>query len=195
MCLSGTRCLACLPGYYLNSSKLCAGGCQPRSFASIQTSTCQPCPYDCLTCNYKGLCLSCSTTDFRILSTVTSRCVPIPTYFDNKTSVCAPCATGCNLCVSETYCINCLSGFFLNGNFSCLANCPINFYKDLTISSCLPCPFDCSSCDSKGNCLGCNQPTDIRILSGNSQRCVPVVGYFDNKTRVSVNCVGGCAAC
>ena len=37
------------------------------------------CPFDCLTCSSNATCLSCNTSDFRVLSN--SRCVPEPGYY------------------------------------------------------------------------------------------------------------------
>ena len=54
ICVSETRCLSCLAGYFLNSSKLCSNVCPLRFYQSTQTFSCQPCPYDCLSCNFKG---------------------------------------------------------------------------------------------------------------------------------------------
>ena len=100
ICVSATKCQACLTGYFMNSSNLCSDTCPLRFYPSLQTFSCQACPYDCLTCDDKGQCLSCSVDDFRIIFLNISRCLALPGYYDNKTQVCLKCPTGCYLCQS-----------------------------------------------------------------------------------------------
>ena len=99
MCLSDSKCLACLSGYFMNNN-FCSKDCPVRLYPSTQTFTCQKCPYDCLTCRESGQCLSCSSSDFRVLFANISRCVASPGYYDNKTQVCLPCPKGCYLCTA-----------------------------------------------------------------------------------------------
>lgn len=91
MCSNGSSCIACQPSFFMNSSSLCAKECPPRFYPSQQTSSCQVCPYDCLTCDSAGNCLSCDSADKRVLFQNISRCLAMPTFYDNKTRVCLSC--------------------------------------------------------------------------------------------------------
>ena len=179
----------------MNSSNLCSDTCPFRFYPSFQSFSCQPCPYDCLTCNYKGECLNCSLDDFRVLFTNLSRCLAMAGYYDNKTTISVKCPKGCYLCQSEQFCINCLPGYYLNLNFLCAVDCPPTFYRDNTTRVCRSCPYDCEQCDTNGKCFGCNEIVDFRVLSNSSYRCVPKRGYFDNNARTAANCPAGCSAC
>ena len=80
--LSNSRCVP-EPGYYetnvsmagqcLNECSVCTSGsdcsqCFVRYFIGSGPS-CQPCPYDCYTCDSNGSCISCnSSTDHRFLN-------------------------------------------------------------------------------------------------------------------------------
>jgi hypothetical protein len=195
MCNTGTQCLACQSGYFMNSSMLCSKECPPRFYPSQQTYSCQNCPYDCLTCDSSGKCLSCDPNDNRVLFPNVSRCLAMPTFYDNKTTMCRPCPSSCYLCQSLTYCINCRPGYFLDLNFQCVVDCPAYYYRDNTTLTCVGCPYDCLNCDSNGQCTVCNINTDMRTLNDGTKRCIPKVGYFDNKTRVAASCMLGCSAC
>ena len=157
--------MACKPGFFMNPSQLCAKECPPRYYPSLQTSTCQLCPYDCLTCDSSGNCISCDTLDHRMLFSNISRCQATPNFYDNKSQICLPCPKTCLLCQSETYCISCRPGYYLNFMFQCAVDCPPYYYRDKTTLTCFPCPYDCQNCDVNGQCSGCNALIDNRVLS------------------------------
>ena len=91
---------------------------------------CTTCPYDCLTCSSATVCLTCDSAAFRALDSATSRCLPLPGYFDNGVTLCVSCPSQCSLCSSLTVCSACVSPYFLN----------------TTSSFCETCPYDCLTC-------------------------------------------------
>jgi proprotein convertase subtilisin/kexin type 5 len=154
-------CFACIAGLtpnVTNSYSSCV--CPDRQYYSAGSLSCLPCPYDCLTCNNNGDCLTCSTQDHRQLNTTNSRCVPLPGYYDNGVTLADNCLTNCENCTSASTCTGCLARFVLapSGPPSCQA-----------------CPFDCYRCNSNGDCLSCGM-ADHRELRGN--RCVPMAGFY-----------------
>ena len=157
-------------------------------------STCQPCSYDCLSCNRLNICLNCSeTVYFRQLDNVTLRCLPIPGYYDINRTVCVKCPSACSNCVSATYCTKCASGYFLNKNM-CISACPAYFFGEKMLSSCQSCPHDCLSCNSMGQCIDCSLTSDFRMLTSTS-RCSSILKYYDDGVRVSKPCPSSCSTC
>ena len=139
--------------------------CPFRFWLNTTSVQCEACPYDCYTCTSSGNCLSCNSThDFRQLDQNTSRCVPIPGYFESNVTVSGQCSLGCMTCTSPTQCSVCLPRYLFNAS----------------TLSCDSCPYDCYTCDVTGNCLSCNSSIDHRVLSvdNTSTRCVPAMGYF-----------------
>jgi hypothetical protein len=62
-CLSLAQCTACQPQFYVGRNGSCLEDCAPQLVVPGQPRTvCQNCPYDCLTCNLYGDCLSCNTS-------------------------------------------------------------------------------------------------------------------------------------
>ena len=157
-------------------------------------STCQPCSYDCFSCNRLNICLNCSeTVDFRQLDNVTLRCLPIPGYYDVNRTMCAKCPNTCSNCISATYCTNCNPGYFLNKNM-CISACPAYFFGEKMLSSCQSCPHDCLSCNSMGQCIDCSLTNDFRMLTSKS-RCSSILKYYDDGVRVSKPCPSSCSTC
>jgi hypothetical protein len=67
--------------YFYAINNLCYDICPSRTYTDPSTLICTPCTYDCFTCNAID-CLTCNqATDFRILNTTSSRCVPMTGYF------------------------------------------------------------------------------------------------------------------
>ena len=154
------------------------------------------CPYDCYSCLGDGRCISCNaTTDFRQLSTTTNRCTPIIGYYESFAQASYPCPAGCSECSSPTLCTACLTGFLLNSSRLCSDTCALRYYPDYAVQSCQPCPYDCLTCNANGGCLSCSGSVDFRVLINLTNRCVPLPGYFDNFTSVSVACTSGCLKC
>ena len=102
-CYSGTICRSCKRGYYLRATgnkSLCDQKCPNRYYTNQQTISCDPCPYDCFTCDIEGNCLTCSTKDHRRLFDITERCLCLPRYYDNGTSGCLQCDLTCTMCLN-----------------------------------------------------------------------------------------------
>ena len=101
-CTSASTCVSCPSPLIRNyDSNVCE--CPPRSFFNSSASTCDPCPFDCYTCNANGTCLICS--DFRELNG--SRCSPLPGYYETNTTVPGACLANCILCSSSSDCFQC----------------------------------------------------------------------------------------
>jgi hypothetical protein len=125
-----------------------------------------------------GRCLSCSSSDFRELDTVSFRCVAVQGYYDSGAQVCVPCPQGCLNCSDSAHCFSCLSGYFMQGDSLCHTGCPLRYYHDSALHNCISCPYDCLTCDAQNGCLSCDGPTDHRVLNLSSLRCDPIPGYF-----------------
>ena len=77
---NATVCIACSIGCNNCTSLASCFSCFERYAHNSSSMSCQACPYDCLTCDLGGNCLTCSSTiDFRYLSGV--RCIPLVGYF------------------------------------------------------------------------------------------------------------------
>lgn len=81
----------------------------------------------------------------------------------------------------------------MSPQLTCQNSCPIRYFG--SNRNCVKCSYDCYTCTRSNTCLTCNDTTEFRILSANGKRCLPLVGYFDNKTAVCVKCPNGCFAC
>ena len=174
---------------------LCSDTCPLRFYPNFVTQSCLKCPYDCLTCDQNGGCTSCSDADFRILINSTKRCVPLPGYFDNSTSKSAACLSGCSQCQSLDLCLECAAGSYLFLDGLCYSQCPDRFFGSNQTQRCSRCPYDCMTCDESGDCTSCNETNDHRRLFSDTQRCLPLPGYFDNLTQVGVQCFWKCNMC
>ena len=177
-CTSAYYCLECIPTLTFDSS-LDECVCPPRSFYNSFIPSCEPCSFDCFTCNSNnGSCATCNATfDHRELNNM-SRCSPLPGYYETNTSVAGQCFPDCEICTSASNCQGCFPYFYLGTG---------------TPPLCLACPYDCYTCDSSGNCLTCNDTADFRVLNGS--RCVPMPGYFESYLRVASACEWGCQQC
>ena len=150
----------------------CYSTCYPRYYPSEITNVCIGCPYDCLTCNFQGFCLTCSDADNRVFNYFTLRCIPISGYYDAFVPVCSRCPNECSTCQNPTFCMSCTSGFYLHNNM-CVSYCPVRFYADNSTLTCNKCPYDCLNCNNLGMCLTCSL-SDHRIYTNETQRCVPM---------------------
>jgi hypothetical protein len=107
-CLSATHCTECSYRYYVSRQNTCVQKClnellyygQPRP-------TCSTCPYDCLTCNIYGECLTCNASEFRQLNPRNYRCEPMFGYHDTGKISCELCAPHCFKCLTLWDCDNC----------------------------------------------------------------------------------------
>jgi hypothetical protein len=79
----------------LREDLLCYSSCPDRFVINSDNRTCEECPYDCLTCDSRGSCLSCLASDSRSLSNITHRCIPLDGYFDKEAAVAVACPEGC----------------------------------------------------------------------------------------------------
>ena len=162
------------------TDNICYSTCPERYFPNDRFRICQPCPYDCQTCDGTGACLSCNSSDNRLFSNSTQRCVPFDGYFDNISRIAVLCPYGCIVCSSLTKCSTCLPGFFLMRGSICYQTCPARYIGNTQSFTCESCPYDCYFCDNSRQCLSCNDTTDFRTLNLETMRCKPLIGYFDN---------------
>jgi proprotein convertase subtilisin/kexin type 5 len=178
----------------MQTDAMCHSSCLVRQYGNTLNGTCDACPYDCLSCNSTGDCLSCDGgQDHRSLNAASHRCDCLSSYFDNHTTKCDSCPVGCASCTSLSFCLSCRSSYFLRSDSLCYSSCPPRFFGNLSILACDPCPYDCYTCDQNQDCLSCNASTDFREL--NTYRCVPIYGYFESQVTVSSSCPSVCAAC
>lgn len=158
---------------------MCYPSCLDRFYGDLSTLTCKTCPYDCLTCNSSGHCLSCDgVADHRALDNQTLRCVAIVGYYDSGVTVAASCLQGCARCQNGQLCQSCQSGFYLQADSLCYTSCLPRFFPNATSLTCDSCPYDCYTCSQGGSCLSCNATTDFRQLNSTTSRCIPEVGYY-----------------
>jgi proprotein convertase subtilisin/kexin type 5 len=199
LCNNLTLCSSCFSGSFLRADGLCYSSCLQRTFPNPVSLTCQVCPFDCLTCNSSGACLSCdSSVDHRVLDTTSGRCVPQVGFFQSNTAIAAQCPLLCASCFSLASCGSCQGGYFLRNDSLCYTGCPLRFFGDNATQRCTSCPYDCLSCSSAGNCLSCDSTVDHRVLDSASGRCVPAMGYFEvaaSPTTVAAQCAFQCTSC
>lgn len=95
-CISGTECLKCLEGYYLDSSNQCV---------SIHIIFIIECPSKCLNkCSSDKVCEICNDGYLQVLDD------------------CVRCTFPCKLCnTSVTHCISCVDGYYLSADGVCTA--------------------------------------------------------------------------
>ena len=74
----------------------------------------------------------------------------------------------------------------------CLAQCAPRYFYNRNTNSCSICPYDCATCNNDQQCLSCS-PNDFREL--NASRCVPLPGYYESFSAVSLKCAPGCTDC
>jgi hypothetical protein len=137
-CAAATICLKCIPGLTPNMTNYYAScACPDRQYYNFGASACQACPYDCLTCDATGKCLTCNYNDHRQLNTSTARCDPVAGYYDGGATVASSCLNNCENCTSATTCTGCFERYVL-----ALTAPP----------HCDACPYDCYRCDNSGDC-------------------------------------------
>jgi len=162
-CNSLTICTACLENYLLGfiaNTVLCYKDCPLRFYGNKQYQICQPCPYDCLTCDIYSNCLSCDQDkDNRKLFSATGRCLPLPGYYDNGTTTCFKCPITCSMCKNSSVCSACIQFYYLSIRSTCENICQKGTIITITgdkVSSCTKCPYDCSYCNVQGQCTSCS---------------------------------------
>ena len=126
VCTSGSDCSQCFVRYFIGSGP-----------------SCQPCPFNCYTCDSNGSCLSCnSSTDHRFLNG--TRCEPEVGYFSsNNLTVAQQCDPGCTRCLTASVCTACDSRHVLNNNGGC--DCTPGTYHS-SYSGCTRCYYKCLTC-------------------------------------------------
>jgi proprotein convertase subtilisin/kexin type 5 len=172
-CSSASLCTACQSGFLLSPSRLCVTSCPARSLADT-SGECLKCPYDCLTCNALGECLTCSTADFRSLNSLIKRCLPLSGYFDSLATAATACSSGCSSCQSLQLCTSCLSGYFLHTDGLCYITCPSKYIGVSSTQRYTKCPYDCLICNQAGQCLSCDSSFSFRSLFSATLRCPPL---------------------
>ncbi len=177
ICVTPTFCIACFENYFL-TDQLCYASCPARYFKETYGRTCKKCPYDCYICNSVGKCLQCNSTDFRVISLTTGRCLPLIGYFDNLVSVSVKCRVECSICDSWNNCTACSIGYYLNFDSLCYSSCPVRTYIDSYSQRCQKCYYDCLTCSEYGPCLTCSSVSDFRMYNSTSLRCVCLNGYY-----------------
>jgi hypothetical protein len=157
---------------------------------------CTNCPYDCLTCNSLGFCLTCDLgTDHRAFNNATYRCMPISGYYDIGVAASINCALECATCSAVRLCLTCNAGYFMREDKYCYSDCLSRFYPDNSSLVCRACPYDCLTCDFTGLCLSCDSTTDHRGLNYTTYRCLALAGYYDNNATVCPQCPSACSIC
>ena len=163
----------------MRADSMCYSSCLDRFYGDLVTLACLVCPYDCLTCNSGGNCLSCDgATDHRTINNQTSRCDPSVGYYESGVTVAALCPEGCATCINGQACDSCVSGFYLRADNLCYTTCLPRFFKNTTARTCEHCDYDCYTCASAGSCLTCNETLDFRQFNSTTSRCDPMVGYY-----------------
>ena len=152
--------------FLLALNDTCHITCPSSYFGNTNTSTCDNCSSECLTCNLNATnCLSCHTDR----------------YYPNSTT-CSLCPDTCQQCTSATNCIMCINGSYILRNSSCVVDCS-------SISNCIDCELGpiCKNCSSyyqlSGNaCVSIC--ADGVLLSG--EQC------DDNNTNSNDGCSSNC---
>lgn len=121
----------------------------------LTAKTCIACTsYDCSQCSGTLTdCTVCDAADFRVLNASTSRCDPMPGYFDDggNNALAQQCNNNCSRCVGiTTDCTDCVSGYFLLSKV------------------CYPCITSCSVCPNSVSCTTC-----ISNYVYNGTVCIP----------------------
>lgn len=190
---SGTKCLQCYQGNYMDSKGTCQqcpgypkcstcsspkGICTACSLGytyNYANSSCTPCEEslpNCTTC-FLGYCLACNTG-----------------YY-NQNYKCVACPEKCSSCISPTRCTACKTGILIN--FTCVESCSTtdsycakcSTYTKTTciqcqdgyfLSSqdkCTKCPDpNCTFCDSTGQCGSCR--SNFTVQKSDLSICVPL---------------------
>ncbi len=65
----------------------------------------------------------------------------------------------------------------------------------MDVNSCKACSYDCLTCDSLPACKTCNASI-FRIIDTKTQRCGPMVGYWENLAdKIVYSCDSSCLTC
>jgi hypothetical protein len=158
----------------------CAAGYYDNSASPNFYEQCVPCHYSCATCwGSNTLCLTCSPTNLRSLTTTGNKCNCNAGYYDAGVALCPPCHVTCVTCTGPlaTNCLTCdpSAGRTLSTS-SCL--CGIKLY-DLN-NVCVACAYSCLTCNAgtTSNCLTCNAAA-LRTYSAATTSCPCNAGYYD----------------
>lgn len=93
---------------------------------------------------------------------------------------------------------NSTTPYYLIANDTCYDTCPSNYYQDNTQYLCVKCTYyDCESCSSNGSCTACSNSTHFRVLNTATNRCDPMIGYYDDGSNSSLclPCDSNCKTC
>ncbi len=168
--------------------------CPYRYYPDNSAFICQSCPYDCYDCNKDGQCSACSSsTDYRVLTNGTNRCLSMQGYYDIGVTACVKCPDGCSSCLSQTSCLSCSEGSYLTPNKVCLSGCPARTLMSNETKTCQACPYDCYTC-TRAFCLTCTAD-DFRVMDESTSRCGCKEGYFDDLTTICKKCLSNCVIC
>lgn len=146
---SNTKCDSCDATRTLsNSTGLCV--CLPGFYDSFQSNVCSDC-FPCLTCNLKGVCLTCDASKNMVLNAILASCECAPGFYNNyvvsqtnltqastlnKTLPCLHCPENCLYCLNATFCLACNTKTYLNSSGVCLYICTENQKYDSQGNAC-----------------------------------------------------------
>lgn len=153
---------------------------------------CQPCHYSCLSCSTASTCNTCDPSKFRMLDSVTGRCICRDGFYDDSfnNQVCVACERSCLKCRDGGSCSECDSTKKRVKNNTADYNSIVNpycscFYKhfpqpDVRLS-CLSCHYSCAACSNSlmTSCLFCTKDAR-RVMNVAMRRCLCEDGYYDN---------------
>jgi proprotein convertase subtilisin/kexin type 5 len=193
-CQNALLCLTCQTSFYLRADNLCYSTCPSRFFPNTTSLTCQACPYDCLTYDSTGGCLSCDLAiDHRQLYTGSGRCNPVAGYFQSSVAASSQCPAVCATCSSTVNCSSCSFGFFLS-SWTCGAFCRSTFYPNATSRVCEACPTGCQVCTSLTVCTVCSTGYFLQSDKLCQNSCTPRF-YGSSATTLCTACPFDCLTC
>jgi hypothetical protein len=172
---------------------LCYSACPAAYYTNATYKFCTPCMYSCATCSSGTNCLTCSSSNFR---TLTSNLCPCNAgYFDNGVAACVLCHYSCTTCTSSTStsCSTCNASNFRTLSSS---SCPCNagYYDNGASGTCVICHYSCATCSAgtSNACLSCPS-SSLRTLTTNS--CICNAGYYDSGAVTCSACHYSCTTC
>ncbi|CAD8066053.1 unnamed protein product [Paramecium sonneborni] len=162
--LPAQQCLNCAINQYLDSEY-----------------SCQPCKWNCQTCEDADQCLTCPINVNRYDDPI-NKCPCQNGYYDNGVALCVQCDWRCETCEqSATKCTQC-KGANRNSDKSCLCN--DQFYEVGTDLICKNCQEPCDQCDV----LGCITCLGNRVINGIKQCVCPTDGIAIAKSQYCETC-------
>ena len=104
-CTSGTVCVECDSGYYLQQNNVCSTSCPSGYFSNNSTKTCDSCPTNCAVCGTTTACTTCFSFYF----------------LNSSTNLCESCQANCQTCSDSSTCSQCQTDYSLENNV-CVQN-------------------------------------------------------------------------